>query len=192
MSAADFTRILNNAMVHLPGSVESAVKLELFNVMDRFFKETDIWREQIPFTTDTDDTYEVTPTLGTIVRLIRVFDPDTEVPVIASMETIGDLVIKTIPAVATPYVVEVSLTCIDPVTGSGYPDCPDWIVSRYRDAFTDGLIAKMAAQSKKPYTDAGKVAFHGREFRKAVAGARADTERKNIRSAQAWQFPPFA
>lgn len=192
MSAADFTRILNNAMVHLPGSVESAVKLELFNVMDQFFKETDIWKEQIEFTTDADDTYEVTPTLGTIVRLVRVFDPDTEVPVTASMEVLGDLVLKTVPSNATDYVVEVSLTCVDPVTVGGFPDCPDWIVTRYREAFTDGLIAKMAAQQKKPYTDAGKVNLHGRLFRKAIAGARADTERKNVRSAQAWRFPSFA
>jgi hypothetical protein len=42
-------RLIKNARTSLPGSLDNVILLELFNVLDKFFRDTSIWTEDVPF-----------------------------------------------------------------------------------------------------------------------------------------------
>ena len=56
MASLDLTRLMTNCRVHLPGALDTALQLELFNVLDDFFQSTNIWQEDITFQVTAGDT----------------------------------------------------------------------------------------------------------------------------------------
>ena len=50
MAAADITRLMNNARDRLAGATDPLMQRELFNVMDEFFKGSNVWNEDIELT----------------------------------------------------------------------------------------------------------------------------------------------
>jgi len=193
MATASVLRIMANSRVHLPGAVDTAIQYELFNVLDEFLRESDVWREVIDFTAEADeDEYDIIPSGGVLAHLISVKTTDVESPVAATMSEPGLLILATAPSSDTEMLAELSLTVVDPVTSAGYPYCPDWILTRYHAAITSGLISKMMLQVAKPYTNEKMAVFHGRKFRNGLATARKDVAHQNLRGAQAWRYPAFA
>jgi len=55
MAAVDITRLMNSARSRLTGATDDALQLELFNVMDDFFKGSNVWCEDIDFTVPGQD-----------------------------------------------------------------------------------------------------------------------------------------
>lgn len=186
----DVTRLMNNARVHLPGAIDSALQLELFNVFDTFFKDSNIWQEEIPFRVKvgTSD-YSIEQTsVASIVRLLRITNSDG-LPVRATMAEPGEIRLQSSPGQTDTYTATVSLTVDDPVAKDGYPEFPAWTLTKYGDGILEGLLARMMAQPAKPYTNSQMAVFHMRKFTGAVSQAKYEALHKNLNNGQTWRFP---
>src|SRR6188768_3751257 len=192
------TRIMAAARVRLTGAVDDAIKLEIFNTLDDFCRETDVWQEAIPFTTVAytyDLVYDLIPTEGTILRLVDLYAANTvrPRPLAGTMRIPGELILQSNFDAGTPLVAVVSLAPVDPTeVGTDFPVVGDWIWQRYFNPILDGVISKMAMVPDKPYTDGDIAVYHGRRFRNAIGVARADNTKANVADGQAWRFPDFA
>jgi hypothetical protein len=184
-------RIMKNARVHLPGALDSAIQLELFNVLDEFLKTSQIWREEVSFTVRPDRlTYDVESEDETalVVDLLEVKNSDG-IPVRATMPVPEELTLGNLPQEVTTYTATVSLTVSDPVTTDNYPRCPEWILTRHTQGIVDGIIARLMSQPAKPYTSERLATYHLRRFRDAMAVARVQANHANLHDGQAWTFP---
>lgn len=191
-------RLLNNARISLPGAIDSVIKLELFNAIDEFLKETDVWTEDIEFDITTTDVtsevteYEITSTGASLInRMLYVLD-ESNTGVAASMAEPGTIVLDRIPTAEATLTATVALTVMDPTTRDDFPQVPAWIVSQYYTEFLDGVLGRMMAQPAKSYSNERFAIVHLRKWRNAIALAKRNTNHKNIRGAQAWRFPKFA
>src|SRR5262245_11787731 len=185
------TRIINNAQIHLPGSIKAGIQYELYNVLDEFLRSTDVWIDPIPFecVVNVAD-YNIVPVTGRIVRLIDVKYSDTvnaEIPAI--MPEPGWLQWVRAPQEAKQCIVRVSLSVLDPVTKAGFPQCPVWILERYHNTISSGLIYKMASQPNKSYTSEEIAVLHGQKFRNEIGEAKVAYLHSHRYGAQRWAYP---
>lgn len=193
MSHTEINRLVKNIAVHVPGALDTVIKLELFNVLDEFCRDTLVWKEDIEFDTVVGETlcYAVNAEPATIVSLVELVN-EADTPVAATMATPGEIVLKTEPSVVETLTATVVLTVVDPVDGDGWPQMPEWLLRQYFQGILDGLVGRIMAHPAKPYTNERLSIYHTRRFRGAVALARAEAQHKNLHDGQAWRFPPFA
>ena len=203
MAAADITRLMNNARDRLAGATDPLMQRELFNVMDEFFKGSNVWNEDIELTVPGMDPantiYQVTSSSPSLIdKRLWVFDKPTSTstgrgsPVGAAMATPGELTLASQPSSDKVYVVTVALTVQDPTQRDGYVSFPAWVLAKYRDAILDGLLGNMMSQPNKPWTNTQLSVFHMRKFKNKTASARVEWTRNNTYRQQAWMFPGFA
>jgi len=200
MAAADITRLINNARDRLPGAIEQAMQRELFNVMDEFFRGSNVWNEdiemEIPGQDPTNTVYPLIPSTPALVdKLLWVYqlNPNDLMargsPMGASMSVPGEMVLALQPSSNVPIRVTVALTVDDPVLRNGYVTFPAWVLAKYRDCILDGLLGKMMSQPGKPYTNTQLSVFHMRKFKQGYVAARVEWTRNNTYRQQAWVFP---
>lgn len=189
---ADLTRLMNNMRVKLPGAVDAAIQLELFNVLNTFFQTTKAWQEDVDVAVVANqDTYDVTPTdPGTVDGLIGVVNSD-DIPVSATMPSLSTLLLGFMPSQVDTLTVTLSLTVVDPTDRNGYPQYPDWLMPKYYDVILDGMLGAMMTHKAKPYSDERLAILHTRKFRNGMSLARGSVRRGNTYNAQAWRFPRF-
>jgi hypothetical protein len=186
-----FDHIMAEARVRMPGAVDNALKVELFSVIDDFMKETHVWQETIPVgVLTTQNTYDLDSNewVAVIHELLYVVNKDN-IPLNASMAEAGTLFLYNYPQEDQTYNVRVALTVANQLDADGYPQVPQWIVTRYREYFSHGLICKMAMQPAKPYTNETLAKFHGMMFNKGKTIGYADGKQQNTYNTQAWRFP---
>ncbi len=198
MPNADMNRLIDHARIRLPGALDAAIQMELFAALNEFFQKSNIWFEDIQFPVQsTNDTYlenpeaftyDVIPTQGTITRLVGVVNSQ-EMPVKASMPTLGQVVLVYSPDMADTYTARVALTVVDPVTRDGYPEFPDWIMTKYGNGILEGVLGRMMSQIAKPYTSPQGAQFHLRNFKQVVSQAKVEAGRQNVYRGQSWRFP---
>lgn len=198
--AADIDRLMNNARTRLPGATDITLQQELFNVMDEFFKKSNVWNEDIdiniPGMDPANTIYELTPTGPALIdKLLWVFQipADTSIGrgpgIAAAMQTPGELTLRLQPSSDVVYRVSVALTVQDPTLRNGYVTFPAWVLAKYRECILDGLLGRMMSQPSKPYTNTQLSVFHMRKFIQQTASARVEWTRNNTYRAQAWSFP---
>jgi hypothetical protein len=186
-----FDRIMSDARIRLPGAIDETMKIELFSLLDEFFRRTMLWQEDIPIgVVTTKKTYEIDSNewIATIHELLYVQNKDA-IPIIASMEVAGELLLHTYPSEDQIYTVRVALALADALDDDGYPQVPQWIVTKYHEAFKDGLLSHMAMQPAKPYYNEKLAQYHGLRFRSAMSAAFADMKQRNVFDASGWVFP---
>lgn len=198
MATADMNRLMDLARIRLPGALDAALHMELFSVMNEFFQGSNIWYEDIQFevqpTTDTyyqnpaAFTYAIEPDQGAITRLMGVAD-SKGLPVRAYMPVLGQVVLQWSPNSTDNYTARVALTVADPVTREGYPDFPDWIMSKYGNEILDGLLGRMMSQIAKPYSSPAGAQFHLKNFKQAISQAKTEASHRNVYRGQNWSFP---
>lgn len=196
--SANVTRLMDNARIRLPGALDTALQQELFSVANDFLQGSNIWYEDITFAvTPTSDTYlqnpsaftyTITPTLGSITRLVGLVDANG-FPQKAYMPTLGQLILDRSPQTAQNYTCRVALTVTDPVTAEGYPDFPDWILNKYNTDFLNGLLGRMMTQTAKPYSNPQMGLAYMKSFNSAIAQAKVEAMRQNVYRGQNWKFP---
>jgi hypothetical protein len=198
----DVLRFMNEARVRLPGATDDAMQLELFAIMDDFFKGSNVWQEDIDITIPANDPagtiYDVVPSSpSTIDKLMWVFQAPTQSnslrgpAVAAAMQIPGQLTLHLQPSSQIVYRVTVALTVQDPVRRDGYVTFPAWVLSKYRSILIDGIVGRMAAQPNKPFTNSQLTVYHTRKFNTGIATARVEATRNNTYRQQAWRFPGF-
>lgn len=198
----DANRLLDNARTNLPGALDTAITQSVFNVLNDFFTRSNIWWEDITFPVDTTmvkySTTCITPTQGgAIVRLLGVFVGTPDTPRDMGMPQPGTLTFyNDLPSQAETWTARCVLTVTDPVPSggslAGFPQAPDWVLTRYNRGLTAGVTAEMMAQVGKPYSNLKMAALHAGKFAATIAEARADFRRQNVFGTQAWRFPKFA
>jgi hypothetical protein len=187
-------RLIKNARNALPGSLDNVILLELFNVLDTFFRDSSIWIEDIPFSVATADPagtiYYIEPeSVSVIVRLFNVVSSTGFRQRGAAMQLPGEVTLTSPPSQSDTYTATVALSIIDPVQRDGYPEFPEWILDKYGVGILDGVIGRMMAQPAKPYTNVQLALAHMTAFRKTVSIAGTESVHKNVHNAQAWVYP---
>lgn len=199
----DVARFMNVARVRLPGATDDAMQLELFAVMDEFFKGSNVWQEDVNITIPANDPagtiYYVTPTGPSLVdKLLWVYQVSTSTAISrgsqigAAMQYPGEITLGSQPSSAVTYRVTVTLTVQDPTTRDGYVSFPAWVLARYRNIVLDGLLGRMMSQPNKPFSNMQLSVFHMRKFIGGISSARVEATRNNTYRQQAWRFPGFA
>lgn len=197
----DANRILDNARTNLPGALDTAICLELFNVLNDFFNRTNIWWEDITFSVDTsmgmNSTVCIQPSEGGVInRLLGVYAGTVDNRRRMTMPQLGELMFVDVPSQAETWTARCALTVSDPVPEqgalAGFPQLPDFVVTKYYRGITAGLVSSMMTQVGKPYSNPKMAAFNGQKYSATVAEARGDVRRQNLFGAQAWRFPAFA
>lgn len=197
---ADITRLMNNARTQLSGATDGLIQQELFNVMDDFFKKSNVWNEDIELAIAGGDPantiYELVPTGPALIdKLLWVFEKPTSTSIgrgagiNAYMSVPGEMTLRTQPSSDTIYIATVALTVQDPTLRNGYVTFPAWVLAKYRETVLDGLLGRMMAQPNKPWSNSQLGVFHLRKFRQQTASARVEWMRNNNYNAQAWAFP---
>lgn len=196
----DLTRLMDLLRVRLPGARDEIIKLELFSTLDEFFRDSNLWQEDIvfPVTSGVTDEYEFVngdrdqPQIkATYNRLMYILD-DNDQETYGCMQQPGVVNLSTAPSANVNYTARFALSVTDPTTSDGYPTLPGWILAKYRDDFLDGVLARMMTQPAKSYSNPTLATYHARRFRNAIAKARAEAQVRNVYRGQSWRFPSFA
>jgi hypothetical protein len=193
---ADLNRLMDNARVELPGALDGAIYLQIFNVLNMFFQKSNIWTEDITMNVTPanirDSTIAIVPTAGKINRLMYVFDAN-KVQRAMGMATPGLLSFYDVPNGNEVWTARVALSVNDPVPTTGaqpfVPECPDWILTKYDDGILSGVLSRMMMQVAKSYSNPRMAAVHWRAFNDAVSLAKSEARHQNIYAAQTWRFP---
>jgi hypothetical protein len=186
-------RLMKNARIALPGSIDGAILLELFNVLDQFFRDTSIWTEDISFAITTGDPagtiYYIEPeSVSTIVRLMYVYNADM-LQQRAFMSLPGEVTLLTPVGQSDVLTATVALSIVDPTNSNGYPEFPSWILEKYGTGILDGVLARMMLQPAKPYTSEKLGVAHMAAFHRTISHACTEGIHKNVHNAQAWIYP---
>jgi hypothetical protein len=181
---------MNNARVHVPGAIDSNLQIELFNVLNDFFQNSNIWQTNIPVPVVVGtSTYTLAPvTSASINRLIALVNSSI-LPVPATMAVPGALILNTQPSNADTLTATVSLTVDDPLDVEGNPIFPAWVLNKYNTGILDGLIGRMMMQPAKPYTNSQLAAFRMKSFKGATSQAKFEALHANLNNGQTWRFP---
>lgn len=185
-------QFMTNAAVKLPGSSESGIKAELFDVFKEFFEDSNCWFEDIQFQAVAAQTdYPLTPAEnGQIIRLAVAWT-DQGTPVGAFMPVFGTVKLLHAPQTtpAAKWTARVIKTVSVPTTRENVPIVPDWALGVYSIHVMDGLLGKMMAQPNKSYSNQNLSAYHLKRFRTGIQIARVAALRANLVGAQEWSYP---
>jgi hypothetical protein len=183
-------RILDNARIHLPSALDDALRLELFNVLDEFFRATSMWQEDVTFNVRPGViSYEIANfDPGQMIALMGIVNGDL-LPISGTMREPGTIIVLNDPSKRETYTATVALTVVDPTDRDGNPECPEWILQKYFADVLEGLLGRMMAQPAKPYSSERLAIYHTRKFRNVMANARVEAWHHNLYGGQRWQFP---
>lgn len=185
----DMKQLLNQARVKLIGVSDAALKAELFNVLDEFFKDSSCWTENVPIQIVSGTTlYNVVPNGGLIVRLAGVVDTNG-IPQPAIMPEIGVVQFEHPYNNVATFSACLVKTVANPVGKDSLPAIPDWVLQQWRVGLLDGLLGNLKNASIGSYADPKKAPYHLARFRKAIGSARVSALRRNTFGTQAWRFP---
>lgn len=199
MPSASMNRLLDDAKVNLPGALDDAILAELFRVVRDFTNDTNVWTMVLEFDVQPTERsiaedpdayiYQLSPPTGSRCRrLLGVVDGKGHL-VSAGMPRPNFIQLTSSPVGEEVYKAEVTLGVTDPVTRSGEPVVPDWVVEEYSDGILSGLLSRMMAQPAKPYSSITLATYHAGVFKSAIGTARIRADRARTRGGQAWRFP---
>lgn len=199
MPSVSMNRLMDNARVRLPGAVDGTILAELFSVVKDFCAATNIWRQTfeidvIAVSTNPDENpddfiYPLHPPTGAkVVRILGSRNANNSV-IEAQLVEPDMFFLSRSPNEDQVYRVIGVLTVTDPVTRTGEPMAPDWLIEGYNDVLLDGVLARMMSQAAKPYSSPAIGALHYGMYRNGVATARGQSDRGNVYGSQGWRFP---
>lgn len=198
VKVVDADRLMDNVRIKAPGALDGVIQMETFNCLDEFFKNSNIWQEDVPFpvlsTNVVGDTVDIIATEGQINRLMYVWNADhSQRPM--SMPVPGTLMFTSPPNNAGTWNARVALTVQDPIPKSGrlegIPRAPDWVLQKYRDGIVSGVLSRLMQQPAKPYSNPRMAIVHQRIYKNAESAAVSEGRHQNLYAGQTWRFPMF-
>lgn len=188
--ATPFDRLMDSIRTYIPGAIDIAIKQELFGVCQEFFRESNVWTEDVPFTLlQGATTVEVIPYAGKIERLAWVVNADKYPVNNATMPDPAVGLILLPYGSAGDYIATLILNVSDPVSRDVFPIVPQDIMDRHWQTIMYGVLSHFYAQPKKPYSDINLAALYNSKFKGGYARARNDAKSLYRQGAQAWRFP---
>jgi hypothetical protein len=183
-----WAKLMGQANVALTGASDAELKVQLFDVLEEFFRDSNCWQEAIFFTVIPDTLeYPLTPLTGRIVRLNGVLDQNN-VPQQAVMPEVGTVRFLYPYSNPQPMRAVFVKNVTDPLSCNP-PNVPDWVLPLYGNGILRGIIGNMMLQPGQSYSNQALSLSHLRKFRDVIAQARVATMRANTIGAQAWTFP---
>jgi hypothetical protein len=202
-----WVRLYNDVKIDLPGVTDAVFKQELFRVLKDFFDKTNIWIEEVPITGMPNVTlYPFTVAgKGTPSRLMMLFNPALSPPALprwiqtyVAMPEPGVIQVGYAPSEQVQWVAAVTKNIVDPVDAESYPEIDDgtgpvadktWIIDKYRDCLSFGVLYRLQMQPTKPYSNPVLGKYNYGHYMSERGKARADAMKQNAYGAQNWQFP---
>ena len=191
--AADFDILVNTVRARLPSALDGVVRLELQNVLKEFLNESNAYVDELTISVVAGtQSYQIDSFNGAINRLMALADSDNR-PVACELvpptttSPFYSVKLRDKPSSATTLTAYIALTP-DP---SSRPEdsVPDWLISKYREGFEDGVLARMMLQPAKPYSNLKLAEYHGRKYRRAVSQARNEALHAFKFRGQGWIYP---
>ena len=183
-----WAKLMGQANVSLTGTSTVGLRIQLIEVLQQFFDESNCWRECIGITVIPDaQDYPVQPLNGRVLRLLAVLDQNA-VPQSAIMEELGIvrfLYPYTDTQPMTVFVIKtlaVSDLCFP-------PDIPDWLLPVHGLTLLHGLIGNMMLQPGESFSNPQMANYHIQKFRDGIAHARVAANKSNTVGLQTWMFP---
>jgi hypothetical protein len=172
----------------LPGASDAELKVQLFEVLQEFFDNSNCWPESIKFMVipQTLD-YPLKPLSGRILRLLGVIDQNN-VQQPALMPTLGTVRFQYPYTQTQPMTAVVIKTVTDPFTCFP-PGIPEWILPVHGLGLLHGMLGNMMMQPGQSYSNPQMATFHLQKFRDATMHARVASVKMNTVGAQTWLFP---
>ena len=188
-------RVVDSARVNLPGATEGMLRLELFNVVEEFCRETNAWRNCICFSLVPQKCeYPIYPTdsAGEIYRLLGVESAcptDPRFTAHAWMPLPGIVRIDFPPSAYQDLHAMVALSPSELGRNEQYPGLPDHMWSEYGPILTAGVIGKLMAQPAKPYSSTQLAPSYLGKYRREIARTRMFLQHGRLQDGQRWTFP---
>jgi hypothetical protein len=188
-----WAQLMGQANVSLSGASDIAMKVQLFDVLQRFFDESNCWTEVIRFSVipETLD-YPLRPMKGgRIHRLLAVLD-QLMVPQAAMMPEIGTIQFLYPYTNVQPMAAIVIKTVTDPLQCYPPEGVPDWLLPTHYLTLLSGLLGNMMLQPGNSYSNPQLSSYHTQKFRDGIAHARVAATKLNTVGVQNWAFPGTA
>jgi hypothetical protein len=191
---ARLSRLVDDLQLQLPGVLPGALQVELRNTLRDFFIDTNVWQEDVRIKTKPNVVhYDVSPpTPGVAVRLMGLRNADNTAVRYATMPELGTLVLGHVPSQSETWHAKVAVTVSSNPDREGYPIFPKWVLDNYYDTIMDGVLARMMAQSAKPYANTQMAVYYQKRYLLGKAQARHAHNVANTYGGQRWRYPAFA
>lgn len=201
MSEYAIQRLLANLRTHLPGALDQTMKLEIFNAVATFCRDSNVWQESQPFNTKINkQDYEVTANASdayyTQLLQLQAYDPadpngetTTPIDMAAWLTSPTTLHLKEKPQIEQRLRATFAVAPRATDRMDEYPAIPDEFWDKYHDVLMEGALAKMMAQTAKPYSNERLAIFHGRRFKAGTSMAKNDFYNGDVRGGQNWHYP---
>jgi hypothetical protein len=188
-------RIIDSARVSLPGATDGTMRLELFNVVEEFCRETNAWQDVSCLTLCPQQCeYPIYSTDGNgeIYRLLGVENAcptDPKFTARSWMPIPGVLRVDFVPSAPQDLHVVTALSPSELGRNQQFPGVPDWFISQYAPTLTAGLAGKMMAQPAKPYSSPQLATSNLGKYRRGIAQTRMFLQHGNLQEGARWNFP---
>lgn len=198
--ASPWDRLYNDLKLQIPGVIDAVQASVTFSLFKDFCDKTNIWTEEVPILAK-PNTYSYVLLVnekGAANRLLLVYDPASAPPNKqwvqgnAQMQRPGVLTVSFPPAQDTPWMAVVAKTPSDPTNAEKYPDMHAssyWIIDKYREALTFGILARLQMMPGKPYTNAAAAKTNNQYYISERSKARTDAVKANVYGGQRWVYP---
>lgn len=186
----DYARLINQAIVELPGASDQGIRQALFEVFHEFFTTTNSWQETITVSivANTVAYSLVIAESGEFVRLLDLLDTNgTPQPAISDM--VGNITLRDIPSAAATWSAIISKTVGSPLERDGKPQIPDWTVSRWEPVLSAGLLGRMMMQSRKPFSNQPLGRYWLQKFRNGMGEVKSAVIHGGLYGANTWSYP---
>ena len=182
-------KLFGKAQVALQGASDIALQVQLFDVLEDFFDNSNCWQEAIPVSVIPNTLiYQIYPLQeGRILRLNGVLDQNNMqqqaiMPVAGTLQFLYPYnSIQTMTAIVVKTVTD-PLCCFP-------PGIPEWLLPAFGRGIYHGLVGAMFLQPGQSYSNPQMANYHTQKFRDAWAHARVSIMKANTVGAQNWAFP---
>ena len=198
--AEPWGRLYEDIKIQIPGVLDAVQAQVTFSLFKDFCDKTNLWQEDVPIPVYPGImTYPfLIPGKGAPNRLLLMYDPSYEnnhrhwVQGNVQMSMPGVITIAYSPSEATTWHAIIAKAPVDPVSADRYPeiDTPyQWIIDKYRDALTYGILGRLQAMPGKPYSNSKAARDNTLYYNSERSKARVDGLHANVFGGQRWVFP---
>jgi len=194
MSCDQAERLLQTLRTQIPGVTDDMLNLQLFNVIDEFFRRTNAWQhyDDIPLQENIQQYVIPVPSGAVIVRAMGA--SHNGMPITFQMSP-PDLVWlfhqPDLPMIEHPVVMGVSLSVAKDCMAKSC-DCweiPEWCWNSFFQAWLDGVLARFYSMPAKPWSNSAQAVYHHKRFRNLMGGHKQEAEKGFVHSLPGWNFP---
>lgn len=199
MSQYAIQRLMSNLRVHLPGALDSAITLEIFNAVAEFCVRSSVWQDEQPLNTRAGKSeYEVSAPQhdAYYTQLLSLHKDDGDgddntkgSPVKAVLDSPTVLRLLSTPTTAERLIARFAMAPQPTDEIADKPAIPDEYWSKYHDVLYEGALARMLAQPAKPYSNERLGIYHGRRFVAMTSLVKNEHYSGNVRGGQNWSYP---